>query len=52
MTWILVFWLSVPENFTAYERFETEEKCQVSARAWNARLQKVNSKLICECRKL
>ena len=50
MTWLLVFWLEVPENYTVYTRYESESKCVEMARIWNSRLQKVNSKLICECR--
>jgi hypothetical protein len=50
MTWILVFWLSVPENYTIYERYDSEARCKNAAQVWNNRLQSVKSKLISECR--
>jgi hypothetical protein len=50
MTWILVFWLQFPENFTVYDKFATEQKCVESARVWDQRLRIVKSKLVVECR--
>jgi hypothetical protein len=50
MTWILVFWLQFPENFTVYDKFATEQKCVESAQAWDRRLRTVKSKLVVECR--
>jgi|688.fasta_scaffold163543_3 hypothetical protein len=50
MTWVLVFWIQFPENFTIYEKFPNELKCLESAKTWNARLRAVNSKMNAECR--
>jgi len=50
MSWVLVFWLQFPENFTVYEKFATEQKCTESAQAWDRRLRIVKSKLVVECR--
>jgi hypothetical protein len=50
MGWILVFWLTVPSNYTAYEKFPSELKCLESAKIWNTRLRAVNSKMNAECR--
>jgi hypothetical protein len=50
MTWILVFWLSTPSNFTSYTTYGNEYDCKKSALIWNGRLEQVKSKLIAECR--
>ena len=50
MTWLLVFWIQFPENFTVYEKFATEQKCVESAQAWDRRLRAVKSQMIVECR--
>jgi len=50
MTYILVFYLLVPENYTAYTSFKTESECTTSMRIWQSRLDKVQSKLKAECR--
>ena len=51
MTWVLVFWLMKPDNFTQYARYTTESECNRYAHIWNERLNKVQSKLIAECRR-
>lgn len=48
--WILVFWLATPSNFAEHNKYKTEYECNQNVIAWNQRLQKVNSKLIAECR--
>lgn len=48
--YILVFWLQVPSNFTEYQRYKTEQECITSMQVWQYRLNKVNSKLVAECR--
>ena len=50
MIYILVFWLATPDNFAEYTKYKTEYECNQNVQAWNQRLQKVNSKLIAECR--
>ena len=50
MSWILVFWLQFPENSATHDRYVSEAKCLESARAWDARLRAVRSKMNVECR--
>ena len=50
MSWLLVFWLQVPENSATHDRYPTEAKCLESARVWDSRLRAVKSKLMVECR--
>jgi len=50
MPWILAFWIQVPENFTVYEKFATQQKSSESAQAWDRRLRAVNSRIQVECR--
>ena len=52
MTWLLVFWLTVPENYTPYTKYNSEVQCESAAQVWNARLQKVQAKLVAECRRV
>jgi len=50
MIYVLVFWLATPSNFAEHNTYKTEYECNQNVIAWNQRLQKVNSKLIAECR--
>lgn len=51
MTWILVFWLQSPMNYTQYEEFKTERECRDSEHLWNRRFNLVKSELRAECRR-
>ncbi len=50
MIWILVFWLSEPTNYTAYTEYQKEQECRAEAQRWQQRLDRVQSKLVAECR--
>lgn len=50
MIYILVFWLQTPDNFAEHNQYKSQYECDQAVIAWNQRLQKVNSKLIAECR--
>lgn len=49
-TYILVFWLQIPSNFTEYQKYKTETECMSAVQLWQGRFNKVNSKLVAECR--
>ena len=50
MTWILVFWLQFPENYTQHAVYTSEKECRDAENAWNRRLRIVKSQLQAECR--
>lgn len=50
MTWILVFWLSTPGNYTQYEVYKTRLDCIDAEQMWNRRFRIVKSELQAECR--
>jgi len=50
MTWILVFWLQFPSNFTTYATYPTELQCRDAEQMWNRRLRIVKSQMQAECR--
>jgi hypothetical protein len=50
MDFVLVFYLLLPENFTAYSVYKTESECIAAMKVWQSRLDKVKSKLVAECR--
>lgn len=50
MTWILVFWLTFPENYTVHEQLRTERECNDKAQVWNRRFAIVKSEMRAECR--
>ncbi len=50
MSWILVFWLHYPENYTVLTKYSTERECRDAEYSWNRRLQVVRSELKAECR--
>ena len=51
ITWILVFWISFPENYTQYEVYKSEKECRDAEYSWNKRLKAVKSQIQAECRK-
>ena len=50
MTWILVFWLQFPENYTQHSVYNTEKECRDAENVWNRRLRFVKSQIQAECR--
>jgi hypothetical protein len=50
MTWLLVFWIQFPENYTVHEVYTQERDCRDAEHAWNRRLRLVTSKITAECR--
>ena len=50
MTWLLVFWIQYPDNFTIYETLSTEKQCVELVQVWDKRLRAVNSRIVVECR--
>ncbi len=50
-TWVLVFWLQMPENYTRYDQYRTERECRDAEQLWQRRFHIVNSQLQAECRK-
>ncbi len=51
-SWVLVFWIQYPENFTTYTTYDSEIKCKEAEQVWSRRLQLVKSKMQSECRKI
>jgi|LakMenEpi03Aug12_release.lakeMendotaPanAssembly.Ray.scaffolds.fasta_scaffold377083_2 hypothetical protein len=50
MTWILVFWLTYPENYAVHQQFKNERECRDAENVWNKRLTMVKSDIRAECR--
>jgi len=50
MTWILVFWLTYPENYAVHQQFKNERECRDAENVWNKRLTLVKSDIRAECR--
>ena len=50
ISWVLVFWLQYPENYTEYNQFKSERECRDAEYVWQRRLNIVKSQLIAECR--
>jgi hypothetical protein len=51
MSWILVFWLQFPENYTVYTTYQSEIQCKDAEQMWNRRLALVKSQMQAECRR-
>lgn len=49
-SWVLVFWLSTPGNYTQYEVYKTRLECIDAEQGWNRRFRIVKSELQAECR--
>jgi hypothetical protein len=49
ITWVLVFWLNTPDNYTVYEKYSSEKVCRDEEQKWNRRLQIVKSKINASC---
>lgn len=51
MGWILVVWLSAPNNFTVYEKFSTYEACIEKKQIVMRAFEQADSKLQVDCKK-
>lgn len=51
MGWVLVIWLSSPNNFTVYEKFSTYEACVDKKETVMKAFQQADSKLQVDCKK-
>lgn len=49
-SWILVFWIGYPNNYTVHQKYQTERECVEAERLWNRRLTTVKSDIKAECR--
>jgi Mlc titration factor MtfA (ptsG expression regulator) len=50
MTWALILVLAYPDNYTIYEKFQTQEQCVQKQETVAAALKQANSKMMLECR--
>jgi len=50
MNWVLVIWLASSNNFTIYEKFETEQQCLEKQQTVIRALKQTDSKMKTECR--
>lgn len=50
MKWILVFWLTYPENSVEHTKYMTERECRDAEQLWQRRFTIVKSELKAECR--
>jgi hypothetical protein len=52
MTWALILVLAYPNNYTVYEKFQTQQQCIQKQETVAAALKQANSKMALECRTL
>lgn len=52
MSWILVFWLTYPNNYAEYQTYRREKDCRAEQRLWQRRFDLVKSQLQADCREL
>lgn len=50
MNWVLVIWLASSNNFTIYEKFESQQACLDKMATVTKALKQVDSKMTIECR--
>ena len=50
MNWVLVIWLASSNNFTIYEKFETQQACLDKLATVSKALKQADSKMSIECR--
>jgi hypothetical protein len=50
MNWVLVIWLASSNNYTIYEKFETEQQCLEKQQTVIRALKQTDSKMKTECR--
>jgi hypothetical protein len=50
MNWVLVIWLASPNNFTIYEKFQSEEMCVNKMATVQTALVQSGSKMKLDCR--
>ena len=51
MNWVLIVWLSTPNNFTVFDRFSTIEECLAKKETITKALTQTESKMNVDCRK-
>ena len=51
MNWVLIVWLSTPNNFTVFDRFSTIEDCLAKKEIVIKALSQAESKMNVDCRK-
>ena len=51
MNWVLIVWLSTPNNFTVFDRFSTIEECLAKKETLTKALTQTESKMNVDCRK-
>lgn len=52
MKWVLIIWLASPDNYTIYERFNTEKECIEKRETVTKALRQAESKMQLLCREL
>ena len=50
MNWVLVIWLASSNNFTIYEKFETQQACLDKLATVSKALKQTDSKMNLDCR--
>jgi hypothetical protein len=50
MNWVLVIWLASSNNYTIYEKFQSEESCLSKQKTVVSALSQADSKMKTECR--
>ena len=50
MNWVLVIWLASSNNYTIYEKFDSQEACLSKQVTVTKALNQANSKMKTECR--
>ena len=50
-SWILVFYIGYPNNYTVHQKFQSERECMDAEQLWNRRLTMVKSDIKAECRR-
>ena len=51
MNWVLIVWLSTPNNFTVFDRFSTFDECLAKKEMVVKALSQTESKMNVDCRK-